>query len=244
MPVAEFSDARLARLYDLWGTDRADLDFYVALAGETPLRVLDLCCGTGQITVALAERGHAMTGVDGAAAMLALARARPGGERVTWIEADVRDLVLDERFDFVLISGHAFQVFLSDDDVQAVLRTARGALTPGGRLAFETRNPLARAWEQWTPAAPARRLASAEEGDVLVTAHLRGVRDGYVDSELHYHFTRTGEELVSRQVLRFSTYSEVMNQPAAAGFRAEAVYGDWDRSPLTDRSAELIVVAR
>ncbi len=244
MEVAEFHDPRLARLYDQWGTDREDLDFYVALAGATPLRVLDLCCGTGQITVALAERGHSVTAVDAAPAMLAIARARPGGTRVTWIEADVRRVQLVGRFDFVMLSGHAFQAILGDDDVQAMLRTARSALAPGGRLAFETRNPLARAWEQWTPAAPPRRLSSAEEGDVEVTAHLRSVRGAFVDGELHYRFTATGEELVSRQVLRFPTRDEVLGQLTTSGFSPEVVYGDWDGSPFSEPSPEIIFVAR
>lgn len=206
--------------------------------------MLDLCCGTGQITVALAERGHRVTGVDGAAAMLAVARSRPGGERVHWIEADVRHLALDGRFDLVMLSGHAFQAFVSDEAVQGVLATARGALAAGGRLAFETRNPLARAWEVWAAAAPLKRLHSAEDGEIVVTARLICVQDALVDSELHYRFARTGEELVSRQVLRFSPCQRVLDQLAAAGFRSEVVYGDWDRSPFSERSPEMIFVAR
>jgi len=126
----------------------------------------------------------------------------------------------------------------------AMLRTARSALAPGGRLAFETRNPLARAWEQWTPAAPPRRLSSAEEGDVEVTAHLRSVRGAFVDGELHYRFTATGEELVSRQVLRFPTRDEVLGQLTTSGFSPEVVYGDWDGSPFSEPSPEIIFVAR
>ena len=243
MTVAEFHDPRLASLYDLWGADRADLAFYVALAGDAPLRVLDLCCGTGQIAVALAARGHAVTGVDGAGAMLAIARLRPGGERVTWLEADVRHLALEGQFDLVMLSGHAFQAFVSDADVQGMLHTARAALAPGGRLAFESRNPLVREWEAWAAAQPLKRLSGANEGEVIVTATTRGVRDGLMDSELHYQFARTGEVLVSRQVLRFSTYAQVQAQLAAVGFSVAAVYGDWDRSPFDAHSPEMIFVA-
>src|SRR5581483_387059 len=98
---AEFYDPRLARLYDAFGRGRRDLPFYLALAGATPLRVLDLCCGTGELATALAARGHRVTAVDAAAPMLALARIRPGGDRVAWVEADTRTFALAERFDLI-----------------------------------------------------------------------------------------------------------------------------------------------
>jgi len=47
------------------------------------------------------------------------------------------------------MSGHAFQVFVGDDELRVALAAIRSALTEGGRFVFETRNPLARAWEHW-----------------------------------------------------------------------------------------------
>ena len=241
---AEFYDARLARLYDAFGRDRDDLPYYLALAGEASLRVLDLCCGTGELALALAVRGHTVTGVDAAAPMLALARARSGGERVIWIEADVRDLTLPRAFDLVVLSGHAYQAFVTDADVQALLRTARAALVPGGRLAFETRNPLAREWERWTEAAFRGQLQTDDGESFSVRARLLAVRDERVDFALQYSFAVSGEQLVSRQLLRFPTREHVAAQLATGGFAIAHCYGDWDRGAFTDASPEIIVVAR
>src|SRR3546814_7113595 len=66
-----------------WG---ADFDFCRRLAAEAK-SVLDLGCGTGELAVALSE-GCDVVGVDPAPAMIEVARRRPGGDRVTWIEAD------------------------------------------------------------------------------------------------------------------------------------------------------------
>lgn len=243
MAAAEFTDPRLARLYDQVCNPRADTDFYTAFAGVAPLRILDLCCGTGQLAAALAARGHVVTGVDAAAAMLAVARTRPGGDQVTWMEADVR-IVVPGSFDLIVLSGHAFQAFLSDADVHALLGTARAALAPGGRLAFETRNPAVRAWEQWTPAASRRMVPLADGGMVEFHTRLHSVRGAFVDVANHYRFTATGEELVSRQVLRFPTRDDVTGQLAATGFTPEVWYGDWDGTPFSEQSREIIVVAR
>jgi 2-polyprenyl-3-methyl-5-hydroxy-6-metoxy-1,4-benzoquinol methylase len=62
-------------------------DFFLTFVNETPAaRVLDLGCGTGRLTLAMAAAGHRVTGVDPAAAPLAAARAKPLADRVTWLE--------------------------------------------------------------------------------------------------------------------------------------------------------------
>jgi hypothetical protein len=50
-----------------------------------------------------------------------------------------------------VMTGHAFQVLTRDDEVRQALAAVHTALTPGCRFAFETRNPLARGWEEWIP---------------------------------------------------------------------------------------------
>ena len=242
--AAEFTVPRLARLYDQVCTPRADIGFYTALAGETPLRVLDVCCGTGHLATDLAARGHAVTGVDAAAAMLAVARERPYGDRVRWIEADARTVALTGPFDLAVLTGHAFQAFLTHEDVHAMLRTVRAALAPGGRLAFESRNPLVREWEQWTPAGSRGRVSIDGEGEVEVWTSLRRVDDAFVEFVMHYRFLATGEELESPQTIRFPTQSEVALQLAAAGFTPEIWCGDWDGTPYSEQSPEIIIIAR
>ena len=49
------------------------------------------------------------------------------------------------------MTGHAFQVLIGDDELRSSLAAIRSALTGNGRFAFETRNPLAREWENWRP---------------------------------------------------------------------------------------------
>ncbi len=106
-----YHDAALAHFYDLdnaWGDDLA----LCAKLAETASSVLDLGCGTGRFAVTLT--GKEVVAVDPASAMLDVARGRPGGEMVTWIEEDARTVRLGRRFDLVVMTGHAFQCFLSD----------------------------------------------------------------------------------------------------------------------------------
>lgn len=245
---AAYRDQRLAVLYDALNPPGPETAFYLGLVREAsarhggrPVRVLDVGCGTGRLACEFASRGHQVTGADPAAAMLGVARARPGGDRVRWIETDAAHLAEPTRFDLIVLTGHVFQLLLDDRDVRAALGTLSRHLAPGGRLAFETRNPAAREWQYWSP-----RYTRQQ------------VRAGGAAAEVHYDISRVSGELVSYETwFRFAGGDVVvvpdtlrfMDQTQVAGFLADAGrtevtwYGDWDRSPASRASPEIIAVA-
>jgi 2-polyprenyl-3-methyl-5-hydroxy-6-metoxy-1,4-benzoquinol methylase len=67
---AHYENPKLAEIYDDGNGWSIDRDFYLSLAGDRPIRILDLGCGTGLICDAYAAKGHFVTGVDPAASML------------------------------------------------------------------------------------------------------------------------------------------------------------------------------
>jgi SAM-dependent methyltransferase len=145
-----YEDPVLAGLYDVlnrWGPGD---DYYLELVMSAG-SVLDLGCGTGQLLKRAAAERHSgvLVGVDPAAAMLVEAARDPSP--VTWLQADARTVDLGRLFELVTMTGHAFQEFLTDDDVRMLLSNVHRHVELGGRFAFETRNPAARAWERWTP---------------------------------------------------------------------------------------------
>ena len=92
-PDAIYADPRLASCYDTFDGERDDLDHYRAILGEHGARsVLDVGCGTGSLATSLALEGLAVTGVDPARASLEIARAKPGGEAVTWVHGTAEEL--------------------------------------------------------------------------------------------------------------------------------------------------------
>ena len=146
-----FAEPELAALYDrfcAWDR-RDDLDFYLPLVLAAG-RVLDVGCGTGMLLRRARQEGHAgrLCGLDPAAAMLAIARAQ--GD-IEWIEGDLSTVSFDQEFDLVVMTGHAFQVLTGDAELAMALAAIARALAGNGLFAFETRNPLARGWERWTP---------------------------------------------------------------------------------------------
>jgi ubiquinone/menaquinone biosynthesis C-methylase UbiE len=145
----QFVEPRLAELYDAFCSARRDFDFYLPLVLRART-VLDVGCGTGQLLRLARKAGHTghLCGLDPANAMLDVARDCPD---VEWTLGDLRSVRRDQSFDLIVMTGHAFQVFVRDEDIRQALAIVRSLIAPDGRFAFETRHPLARAWTNWTP---------------------------------------------------------------------------------------------
>lgn len=95
-------------------------------------RVLDLCCGTGQLAHELTTRGYRVTGVDGSAEMLRFARHRAPG--VEFIQADARAFSLPTQVDAALCMYDSLNHLMQPADLSAAFRQVRRTLKPGGRF--------------------------------------------------------------------------------------------------------------
>jgi len=242
--IAEFSDPRLVAIYDTVNPYAVDAQpgFYSKLAAEYgSAKVIDLGCGTGQISRDLARQSHRVTGVDPSAEMLAVARQAPHGDQVTWIEGDSTALEIAD-FDLAIMTGHVAQFLLTPQDWHNALSVLRAALQPYGRIGFESRNPKAKEWERWTPE-NRRTFEDPVAGTIEHWSDVQDVRDGLVSYTNHYLFTATGEELTSSAQLRFRSEEDLTESLGDAGWYVQDIFGDWDGSPAGKKSPEIIIVA-
>ncbi|HST64330.1 MAG TPA: class I SAM-dependent methyltransferase, partial [Mycobacteriales bacterium] len=208
MSYADVEDARLYDAQDSWGPGD---DFYLALVREAT-DVLDVGCGTGTLLKRARRDGHRgrLVGLDPGIGMLTVAREEPA---VEWVEGVLAAGAYDAEFDLVTMTGHAFQELRTDAEVAAVLRGMRDAVRPGGRVAFETRNPGARAWEQWQGAS----FQVPYQGDTITVSYeVHGVEGDLVTFTEHTDGGRWRHQ-ADRSTLRFLSRLELDRFLAGAG---------------------------
>jgi ubiquinone/menaquinone biosynthesis C-methylase UbiE len=132
--------------------DSEDVEFYVSLVRRLqPRKVLELGCGTGRITLPLAEQGAQLafdvTGLDSQAEMLETAKKRlleappKVRERLRLIQGDMRTWQSESAFDLIVIPCSSISHLLTLQDQLTVWNQCRRNLRPGGRFVVEITMP-------------------------------------------------------------------------------------------------------
>ena len=233
-----------------------DVAFYRNAARDFGDPILELGCGTGRITMALAEAGKRITGLDLSGRMLERAVQKRAAlrvearERVHLVQGDMVRFDLGEKFRLVIIPFRPFQHLLEVRQQMDCLECVRKHLAPGGRLildVFQTdaermHDPVHMREVPLTEyeTADGRRVRICERVAAFHRAEQRN------DVEMIFYIThRDGRQ--ERQVfawpLRYFFRFEVEHLLARCGFKVAARYGDFDRSPIRDDSPEMIFVA-
>jgi SAM-dependent methyltransferase len=240
-----------------------DVAFYRDAVHEFGDPVLELGCGTGRITLALAEAGHRVTGLDISERMLERCNQKRAAlptearERVHLVQGDMTRFDLGEKFRLVIIPFRPMQHLLEIEQQISCLESVRKHLQAksafgkrGGRLILDVFQTDA---ERMHDPAYLEEALVAEytmpDGRHVrimerVTAFHRAAQRNDVEMIFYVADARGKEErLVFAWTLRYFFRYEVEHLLARCGFKVSAVYGDFDRSPLGDTSPEMIFVA-
>lgn len=235
MPDAHYDNPLLAELYDLnsgWSPDR---DYYLSLASGGSKNILDLGCGTGLLCNEYAARGHNVTGVDPSPAMLNIARRKPHGEKIEWVQDSAQTFRTNKRFDLIIMTGHAFQVLLTDDDVATSFSSMRKHLKPDGNIAFEARNPLIDWPKRWN-----YEVTRELEGQrIIVARRFLAMNGDQMTFEISYRFPH--ETLISTSVLAFHSKDTIEKHLSLCNLRIKTILGGWSGEPFDETTSEEMI---
>lgn len=225
----------------------ARADYLLALFaryGEPPRSLLDLACGTGEMTAALAKRGFDMTGVDGSEEMLAEAAGKVFGftPEVLLLKQDMRALDLRDTVDGAICLQDSLNHLLKTADLQAVFDRLRLFVAPGGLVLFDLNTPF-----KHREILGNRDFVLETDGIVCNWQNLYSEKTGVVDMRLDFFEEQADgryERLTDRVRERAYSQRTVKQLLEKAQFELCAVLADGTFDPPTDDCERWMLVAK
>ena len=220
-----------------------EVPFYLKYASLARGRVLEVACGTGRITLAIARTGILMTGLDVSAPMLKLGRRKADAEglKITWLRQDCRKIRSNDRFALIFSATNAMQHLHDLESVNAFLESAQSILSPGGRLTIDVFNP--------DVAKLVRKHTNRYYHKEFIDGKGRKIR---VEVASEYHSAKQilafelyyllGNKLVNQKCVKMRCFfpEELMALCESSGLKVIRRFGDYDESPFTDTSPKQI----
>jgi SAM-dependent methyltransferase len=217
----------------------AEAETLLQLTQPSGNAVLDLCCGPGRFSAALARRGFRVTGVDSTEFLLAKARALAASEglNVEWVREDMRRFVRPQAFDLVINMFTSFGYFDDKGEDLAVLRHIHESLRPGGVFLIDVmgKERIARVFQPTT---------SEELPDGTLRIQRVEVFDDW--TRLRNEWLLIRGETVRRFRFHHTLYSgqELRTLLEQAGFPEVRLYGSLTGEPYGPEWNRLLAVAR
>ncbi|MCY7485384.1 methyltransferase domain-containing protein [Paenibacillus alvei] len=197
--------------------------------------VLDLCCGMGRHSLALAEVGYKVTGVDLSEVLLKEAIKQDEMHAVTFLSGDMRELPVSGPFDAVVNLFTSFGYFQVDKDNGKVFHEINRVLRPGGRFIIDFLNPSY---------VSQHLVPESERRDEEVTIQERRfIEDGFVKKEITLTDESTGERRHYEEIVRLYELADFHSMIEQAGLHMDRVYGGYDGSLYDEfTSSRMIMV--
>lgn len=214
-----------------------DAALAVALARPPGCDILDLCCGPGRISVALARGGFDVTGVDATKYLLEKARSRGRAEkvRVEWVLEDARDFVRPESFDLALSIYTSFGYFEDQNDDLCVLKNVFESLRPQGVCLIEvmSKEIVARVFTHSS-------CSDLEDGWVLLER--REIFADWTRLRNDWTLVKNGRAKTFSFHQRIYSGQELRDLMERAGFTGVRLYGNLYGDPYDLYAQNLVIV--
>ncbi len=251
LSTAEFYDIDN---YHLW---QHDAGFYLDYARRQNGSILEIACGTGRVSIPLAQAGFEVFGIDLSQPMLSIFRRKLASldervaGRIRLEQADMADFELGERFDLIIVPFRAFQALTMDEQVRSALLCMKRHLTHSGLLIIDVFRPAWRMDQSWASDEEALDWVKTvkETGETVVRTEIRRridtVRQIICPEIIYYVEKPSGErkKIVEALALRYHYEYQMQVSFACAGLEVVETYGGYDRRD-SDRGSELIFVVR
>lgn len=210
--------------------------------------IIELACGTGRLTIPLAEHGHEMIGVDIHKGMLNQAKSKAMDKNLSiqWLLQDCTQLSMEQSTKFMFMSGNSFQHFLTNEVQDALFQSVHYHLQDGGIFIFDTRNPI---MDELSKVDEYEEHFKHSNGMQVAEYHKETFEPMtqilHCETERRF-FNGPKIEFIEKDKisLRYVFPLEMRRLLNEHGFKVLHEYGDWNKSSLTAKSTQMVYVCQ
>ncbi len=227
----------------------ADAPFYLEEAKRARGPVLELACGTGRLTIPIAQSGVAIVGLDQSVSMLsyALSKAADADVNIAWVEADCRQFELGRKFALIFMAFNSMQHLHDPMSLTALFDNVRRHLAEGGRFIFDVFNPSIALLNRDPNQRYVDRQYQDPDGHGTITIEQTAVYDDAAQvNRITWYFSLPGEKdfRVEQLPMRCFFSQELDLLVRANGFEIAEKFGNFERKPFASGDMKQVVVCR
>jgi SAM-dependent methyltransferase len=231
----------------------ADIPFYLEEARRSGGPVLELACGTGRLTIPIAQSGVEIVGLDLTPSMLAHARtkAEAAGLKIEFVEGDCRAFELGRKFALIFMAFNSMQHLHDYESLAALFACVRKHLAEGGRFVFDVFNPKIAILARAVGERHLEREYQDPGGKGMMAFENSMVYDDAAQvSHIQCYFVRrgpNGEEIdvrVEELHLRSFFPQELDLLVRSQGFEIVEKFGNFERKPFAGGDPKQVVICQ
>ncbi len=235
-----------AGIYDAMNTSTHDLHFYKRwMPKNKEAQILELCCGTGRLTLPIAKDGHKITGVDFTPSMLQQAKLKAENEglNIKFIEADIRTLSLPKKYDLIFIPFNSIHHLYTNQSLIEAFGTVKKHLKTKGLFLLDCYNPNIQFIVEGEKEPKEIAQYTTKDGrNVRIKQQMRYESDTQINRiEWHYYINDSFHSTQNLDMRMFFP-QELDAYLQASGFKIVHKFGSFTEEPFTHQSNKQIFV--
>lgn len=213
-------------------------------------RILDLACGYGRHSIMLATSGFRVTGFDYSKSLLSAARSEARKQKVAvrFVQGDMRQLRLSERFDAVVNLFTSFGYFKKKSDDALVLKNVYTVLSPGGKFVIDLINPgkhlaVTKSSGRYNPKSKSWCLMRENilPGNIVLKTQSE-INPATMVWKMTRSWNVASKKFSYTTSVRLYSFKEISRLLRRAGFIIVKTYGNFNGDPLSAGSKRMIIV--
>lgn len=237
-----------ANIYDGLNTFLSDLQFYKKwLPKNKEAKILELCCGTGRLTVPIAKAGYNICGVDYTSSMLeqAKVKASEAGLEINFIEADIRSLNLQEKFDFIFIPFNSIHHLYKNEDLFKAFNGVKNHLKEEGLFLLDCFNPNIQYIVEGEKEQKKIAEYTTKDGRAVLIKQTMRYESATQINRIEWHYFINGEfHSIQNLDMRLFFPQELDSYLEGAGFEITHKFGSFEEERFENKSEKQIFVCK